>query len=689
MTVEEKPARTPSTSNSHSRVNGAAPKAVATKNGAKRPDLENGSGHGNGKRPDAGAAVKNGKSPARTIGPVSDLERHLPSDWWKSLFTSLYLKTDGDVVENDANTIRDVDRLVKVAALAPNDRILDLCCGQGRHCLELARRGFKHVTGVDRSRYLVRLARRRAKQTGLSVTFHEGDARRFRLPEASFHCVTLMGNSFGYFEREEDDLAVLRSVMRVLRGNATLALDVTDGDWMRDNFEKRSWEWIDQNHFVCRERSLAADGQRLVSREVVVHAERGVIADQFYAERLYSRARIIELLESVGYLNVRDHGAVLSESERNQDLGMMAHRMLITAQTPPKVARENGSGPLFPRITVIMGDPSLPDPVKLNGQFNAEDFDTIDRLQKALAELPEYSFTFLSRHDDLLDELRHHPPQFVFNLCDEGYRNNAFLELHVPATLEMFSIPYSGAGPACLGLCYNKSLVRAIAESIDIPVPAETYIDPADHAATIPSAFPALVKPNCGDSSIGITKNAVVYSPRELVNYLRLLREQLPDRAVLVQEFLTGPEYSVGVIGNPGLSVKVLPVLEVDYSRLDASLPKILGYESKWDPESPFWNDIKYRKAEMDEDIKRHLVDYSLQLFERLNCQDYARFDFRTDSEGTIKLLEVNPNPGWCWDGKLNLMAEMGGLRYADLLRLIIESAQERIAASRQALVRA
>jgi D-alanine-D-alanine ligase len=642
------------------------------------------------KRAENGAAKTSaGKTATRTIGPVSDLERHLPSDWWKSLFTSLYLKTDGDVVENDANTIRDIDRLIKVAALQPNDRILDLCCGQGRHCLELARRGFKQVTGVDRSRYLIRLARKRGKQTGLSVMFHEGDARRFRLPESSFHCVTLMGNSFGYFEQQEDDVAVLRSIMRVLRGSGTVVLDITDGDWMRENFEKRSWEWIDQNHFVCRERSLASDRERLISREVVVHAERGVIADQFYAERLYSKERLIQLLESVGFQNVRDHGAVFSASERNQDLGMMAHRMLITAEAPPKAARDGGGGPLFPRVTVLLGDPSLPDSVKLNGQFNPEDFDTIDRLKKALAELDEFSFEYFSDHAGLIEHLRTEKPEFVLNFCDEGYRNDAFLELHVPALLELFGIPYTGGAPACLGLCYNKSLVRAIAESLDIPVPAETYIDPADHAATIPSTFPALVKPNCGDSSIGITKNAVVHSPRELVNYLRVIREQLPDRAVLVQEFLTGAEFSVGVVGNPGLSVKVLPVLEVDYGRLDPSLPKILGYESKWDPKSPYWTDIKYQKAKLDEDTKRHLIDYSLALFERLDCRDYARFDFRADGEGTIKLLEVNPNPGWCWDGKLNLMAELGGMRYADLLRLIIESAQERLAANRQATVTA
>jgi D-alanine-D-alanine ligase len=65
-----------------------------------------------------------------------------------------------------------------------------------------------------------------------------------------------------------------------------------------------------------------------------------------------------------------------------------------------------------------------------------------------------------------------------------------------------------------------------------------------------------------------------------------------------------------------------------------------------------------------------------------LECRDYARFDFRTDADGEIKLLEANPNPGWCWDGKMNFMAGYAGLRYADLLRTILDAAAERIASS-------
>jgi D-alanine-D-alanine ligase len=630
----------------------------------------------------AAVAVPPG-NPLRTLGPVSDLERHLPPDWWRTLFNSVYLKTDGDVVENDLNTRKEIDFLIECAGLDKNDRILDLCCGQARHTLELARRGFNHVTGLDRSRYLIRLARRRARAEGLTVALHEGDARKFRLPSDSFNCVCVMGNSFGYFDHEEDDAQVLSSILRVMKSGAVLAMDLVDGEWMKANFDPRSWEWIDQNHFVCRERSIGRKGKRLISREVVVHAEQGVIADQFYAERLYTRPEIQELLERVGFTNIRFHGNLQAESTRSQDLGFMANRFFLTARAPVKTRKAVKKGFPFPELTVLMGDPTLPDTVKKGGQFNEEDFDTIDRLKRALEEIPGIKTKFMNNHGNLLREIRQNPPAFVFNLCDEGYNNDAFMELHVPAILEMHGVPYTGAGPACLGLCYDKSIVRAIASSLDIPVPLETYFDPSDQSANLPSVFPALVKPNHGDSSIGITKDAVVEKPEDLILYLDRLRETLPGRPILIQEFLSGSEYSVGVIGNPGLTTNVLPLLEVDYSQLPQDLPRILGYESKWHPDSPYWTQIRYIEADLDEESRRHLIDYSMILFERLGCRDYARFDFRCDAYGEIKLLEVNPNPGWCWDGKLNLMASFAGYRYSDLLRMIIEAGVERTVVAR------
>src|SRR5580700_6210960 len=139
------------------KANGARPAAKAhpAHTGSTSPDLDH--------------AEPDRRIGARTLGPVSDLERHLPSDWWRTLFNSLYLETDGDVIENDDNTRAEVDLLIKAAGLTRNDRVLDLCCGQGRHSLELARRGFSRVTGLDRSRYLIRLARKRAKHDNLQV----------------------------------------------------------------------------------------------------------------------------------------------------------------------------------------------------------------------------------------------------------------------------------------------------------------------------------------------------------------------------------------------------------------------------------------------------------------------------------------------------------------------------------------
>ncbi len=613
----------------------------------------------------------------RTLGPISDLERHLPPEWWKTLFNSLYLKTDGDVVENSLNTEVDVNILIKETGILPDSRLLDLCCGQGRHSLELAKRGFRFVNGVDRSRYLIRLARKRAKAMGLNVSFSEGDARHFRLKDSSIDCAFMMGNSFGYFEREEDDIAVLNNLKRILTSNGTLLLDIVDGTWMSQNFEPRSWEWIDQSHFVNRERSLSSDGKRIISREVITNAEIGVMADQLYAERLYSLDEITAILTDLKFTDIQNHGNVFSHSTRGQDLGMMANRLFITARAPTKqIPAKTQISKL--QTTVIMGDPSLPDIVKKNGQFNEEDFETINQLKTSLKTLDEYAFSYLDNHKTLIQQLIKSPPAFVFNLCDEGYFNKAAEELHIPALLELLKVPYTGAGPTCLALCYNKSFIRSVGQSLDVPVPLETYYTPSDQAAHIPHIFPAIIKPNCGDSSIGITQHAVVQNAEELIDYINYLNEILPGVPLLIQEYLDGPEYTVGLIGNPG-KFETLPLMEVDFSQLPENLPKILSYESKWIPDSPYWNQIKYKEADLSDEVSRKLIDYSQALFERLECRDYARFDFRADSQGNIKLLEVNPNPGWCWDGKFNLMAGFAGITYTQFLEMILRAAKERL----------
>lgn len=617
-----------------------------------------------------------------TLGPIADLEKHLPGDWWRHLFNSIYLKTDADVVENDYNTNREIDLLLDITGAKTNDHILDLCCGQGRHTLALAERGFANVVGLDRSRYLIRLARRRATERSFNVIqFREGDARKVGGPPNSFDIVMVMGNSFGYFEREEENLGVLRGIHRVLVEGGKIFLDVTDGKWMKENYQPRSWEWIDQGMLVCRERHLAKDGVRLVTREVVIDSNKGIIADQFYAERIYCAEELEASLKETGFSEIQVHSSLQAESTRAcPDLGMMANRLLLTALVKNKPVKSfKAIVPNAQKLecTVLLGDPLLPDSVKRDGRFNKEDFETLDKLKTTLASLGDYQFYFLDNHQKMLSSLQKHRPSFVLNLCDEGFLNDAFLELHVPALLEMLSIPYSGAGPACLGICYNKGLVTAWAKDMGISTPDEIWIDEANFSAALPSDFPVLVKPAFGDSSVGITKDALVKNADELVCYFDFLRRALPGAPILVQEYLVGREFTVGLIGN-GDSITALPILEVDYSSLPEDLPPILGYESKWLPDSAYWSKIHYDQARLYEEQSRELIDNSILLFQRLGCRDYARFDFRMDKHGVFKLLEVNPNPGWCWDGKFNLMAQMGGMSYRDLLAEVLKAARGR-----------
>jgi D-alanine-D-alanine ligase len=332
-------------------------------------------------------------------------------------------------------------------------------------------------------------------------------------------------------------------------------------------------------------------------------------------------------------------------------------------------------------VTVLLGDPTLADPTKRSGCFAAEDLEATGRLRGALEGLGCYELRFLERHDALLAELQARPPEFVLNLCDTGFRNVPTLECHVAALLELLEIPYSGAPPAAMVTCYDKGLVSALAGAMEIPVPAERFFASAAAAAaaarTLP--LPALIKPNHGDGSVGITRRAVVRSAAEARAYLRWLEGTLPGRSVLVQEFLPGTEYSVGLLGNPPQGLEALPVLEADFAALPADCAPILCYESKAVPDSPYWSGVQYRASPLGGPALARMLADSRRLFARLGLRDYARMDFRADAQGTIKLMEVNPNPAWAYDGKLAMMAALGGRDYAALLRALIEAALTRI----------
>ena len=171
----------------------------------------------------------------------------------------------------------------------------------------------------------------------------------------------------------------------------------------------------------------------------------------------------------------------------------------------------------------------------------------------------------------------------------------------------------------------------------------------------------------------------MVRDPAQARDYLRFIDAELPGRDVLWQEYLPGPEYGVGLIGNPQHAFTVLPPLEVDFSSLPPHLDPILSFESKTDPASPYWTDIRYRRAEVDEATRLRLQGWCERLFRRLGLRDYGRFDFRCAADGGPRLMEVNPNPAWADDAKLAIMAGFAGMAYPRMLEAVVDAAVARL----------
>jgi len=295
---------------------------------------------------------------AMCYGRVQDPESHVSKAWWKSVFgDNLYLQTDGDVVEDPAITleeirlleshepIRSVFETIPPPGTTEKTRILDLCCGQGRHVLQLAEL-YPHLElhGHDQSQYLIELAQSRAVAANVTerTSFTIGDCRAIPHDDNSFSLVIVMGNSFGYFATDNANTNLLKEIHRILKPGGIAVLDIPDGAYLRKNFSARGWEWIDDTMMVCRERELSKDKKRLISREIVILTGKGVIRDQFYAECLYDLKEIHQLVRESGLVpEDQERGAEGNTigrdmSKRGEDLGMMENRYLVLVSKPSK-----------------------------------------------------------------------------------------------------------------------------------------------------------------------------------------------------------------------------------------------------------------------------------------------------------------------------------------------------------------
>ncbi|MFH1724450.1 MAG: class I SAM-dependent methyltransferase [Elusimicrobiota bacterium] len=250
------------------------------------------------------------------------------SDWWKDYFNSVYLLSDSRSVLDAEVTRRETDWLKDVVRPRKSDSILDLCGGQGRHAFEMSRRGFKDLTVLDYSSYLIRLGRKLSRKNGRGVRFVVGDARKTPLPGDAFDVVLLMTNSFGYFSDDRDNVRILKEARRLLKRGGKLFLDLTDRERFIRSFKPLSWHEAEGDVVVCRKREM---GRRVVTvRELVVSSKRGLLRDGRYKMRVFAKGEILRMLREARLRPMSvSHPGVLHE--RRGDYGLMNNRLSVLA----------------------------------------------------------------------------------------------------------------------------------------------------------------------------------------------------------------------------------------------------------------------------------------------------------------------------------------------------------------------
>jgi SAM-dependent methyltransferase len=202
-----------------------------------------------------------------------------------------------------AKAPKEVKQITRLLGLPAHAAVLDVCCGTGRHCLELARHGFR-VMGVDRTSAYLAVARQRVQADGLTVEFVQEDIRSF-FRESAFDAAICMGNSFGYFEDQEDDRRVVRNVLQSLRPGGGFLLDVRSKEFIARVFREHA-ELDEQGYHITVESRIADGWSWIEDRWIFEKA--GERREFRFAHRLYSGAELSALLKNCGFAEACTYG---------------------------------------------------------------------------------------------------------------------------------------------------------------------------------------------------------------------------------------------------------------------------------------------------------------------------------------------------------------------------------------------
>jgi D-alanine-D-alanine ligase len=323
-----------------------------------------------------------------------------------------------------------------------------------------------------------------------------------------------------------------------------------------------------------------------------------------------------------------------------------------------------------------------PEPVKAprgkNGKRRKKKHPLYDREEifEALTELGhEPSYQVLDGKNATLHALAKCSADLVFNLT-ESYAGDDTMDKNIAAYLELLHLPYTGGGPEALYLAQDKSLAKKIFDFHKIKTPdfATSYKGRTEHAHDI--EFPLIVKPVSEDGSAGIDNGSVVDSVKELMERIDYVHEEF-DSPALIEEYIEGREIYASILGND--NAEVLPLIELDLSKLPKGTPRIASQDVKFDQETEAYKVTKSAPVDdLDEETQKKLEDTALAAYRALKLRDYGRIDMRLTKKGVVYVIEANPNPWLSSAAEFTMSAKKAGYSYTEMIDKIVELARAR-----------
>lgn len=282
---------------------------------------------------------------------------------------------------------------------------------------------------------------------------------------------------------------------------------------------------------------------------------------------------------------------------------------------------------------------------------------------------------------DFVRRLRQDPPDLVYNLV-ESLAGEDRHQTVIPSLLELLEIPYTGSGPLCLGTCVNKHQTKQLLSAASVPTPRGTLLPAmprprAEDLTAIQSiGYPLFLKLALEDGSIGISNASIVQNDDEFLTQLEHLRSRY-RQPILAEQFIDGRELYVALLGST--TPRILPLQEMDFSKLASDQPRIVSQDSKWNQQAKEYHAItSVAAAHMPASVRARIEEVAQRAFASLDVWDYGRCDIRLSKSGTPYVIDVNPNCDLSDGAGYSRAGALAGLSYDRLIEEIALSALQR-----------